>query len=414
MQQNPNGMLVDRDEMLALFDRLDQEGHADERGFYLSGWNRNSPYTVDRIGRGLDLHVEAVCISTIGGTQPARLSQYLAQTRRGGRNNDGLIQRFGLLVWPDVSPTWENVDRKPDKYAAAKALKVFERLDGMDWRAVGAKRDIGFGGEEEGLPYLKLSERTHSILAGWRTQLELRLRSGENDPMMESHLAKYRKLVPALALIIHLADAEDGAVGEVGPSAWSRRSSGRPTWRRTPSAPTRRAISRPPPRLRPSSARSAAARHGGHCQNCQKPPFLQFWQWGPLRAFPSHRPSRSLAPRHNARGWRHCLNCQKYMQRACTAYPRTTNRKGKQMTDTKDETTRFDRMAVRAEILIPAVHRMLADGHSFEEMGATLRTHADLVEGKVDPAEEAGNRTLAEEVAKAFAEEGVPFKYHHH
>jgi hypothetical protein len=84
------------------------------------------------------------------------------------------------------------------------------------------------------------------------------------------------------------------------------------------------------------------------------------------------------------------------------------------MTDTKDETTRFDRMAVRAEILIPAVHRMLADGHSFEEMGATLRTHADLVEGKVDPAEEAGNRTLAEEVAKAFAEEGVPFKYHHH
>lgn len=217
MQQNPNGMLVDRDEMLALLDRLDEEGHADERGFYLSGWNGNSPYTVDRIGRGFDLHVEAVCISTIGGTQPARLSQYLEQTRRGGRNNDGLIQRFGMLVWPDISPTWENVDRKPDKEAAAAAFKVFERLDAMDWRAIGAKRDMGFGGEEEGLPYLRLSERAHATFVEWRTQLELRLRSGEIDPMMESHLAKYRKVVPALALIIHLTDAGEGSVNEVGP-----------------------------------------------------------------------------------------------------------------------------------------------------------------------------------------------------
>ena len=39
MQQNPNGLLVDRDEMLSLLDRLDEEGHSDERGFYLSGWN---------------------------------------------------------------------------------------------------------------------------------------------------------------------------------------------------------------------------------------------------------------------------------------------------------------------------------------------------------------------------------------
>jgi hypothetical protein len=76
-----------------------------------------------------------------------------------------------------------------------------------------------------------------------------------------------------------------------------------------------------------------------------------------------------------------------------------------------DET---ERMAARAEILIPAVQRMLADGHSREEIAATLRVHADLIAGKTDPVEEAGNLKLAEEVAKAFAEEGVPTKYHHH
>jgi hypothetical protein len=85
------------------------------------------------------------------------------------------------------------------------------------------------------------------------------------------------------------------------------------------------------------------------------------------------------------------------------------------MTETNtDDTARFDRMASRAEILIPAVQRMLADGHSREEVATTLRVHADLVEGKTDPAEEAGNRRMAEEIAKAFAAEGVPTRYHHH
>jgi hypothetical protein len=81
---------------------------------------------------------------------------------------------------------------------------------------------------------------------------------------------------------------------------------------------------------------------------------------------------------------------------------------------TTDDTARYDRMAARAAILVPAIQRMLAEGHTHEEVAATLRVHADLVEGKVDPAEEAGNKKLAEEIAKAFFEEGVPTAYHHH
>jgi hypothetical protein len=46
----------------------------------------------------------------------------------------------------------------------------------------------------------------------WRTDLEKRLR-GDLHPALESHLAKYRKLVPGLALIFHLADHGVGPVG---------------------------------------------------------------------------------------------------------------------------------------------------------------------------------------------------------
>jgi len=111
LQQNPNGLLVFRDEIVSLLRGLDQEERASERGFYLTGWNGNSSYTFDRIGRGLHLTIESVCLSMLGSAQPGTIADYLAQAIRGGRGADGLMQRFGLLVWPDISPDWKFVDR---------------------------------------------------------------------------------------------------------------------------------------------------------------------------------------------------------------------------------------------------------------------------------------------------------------
>ena len=46
----------------------------------------------------------------------------------------------------------------------------------------------------------------------WRTGWERRLRASEWHPALESHFSKYRKTVPALALISHLADGGAGPV----------------------------------------------------------------------------------------------------------------------------------------------------------------------------------------------------------
>jgi putative DNA primase/helicase len=212
LQQNPNGLLVFRDEIVSLLSSLDQEERASEKGFYLTGWNGDSSYTFDRIGRGLHLSVERVCLSMLGSTQPGRISDYLCQAVRGGRGDDGLMQRFGLLVWPDISPEWKHVDRQPDKNARTTAFDVFDRLDKLDWHAAGAKRDRGHDGDEEGLPYLRFNIDAYDAFVIWRTDLEKRLR-GDLHPALESHLAKYRKLVPGLALICHLADGVTGPVG---------------------------------------------------------------------------------------------------------------------------------------------------------------------------------------------------------
>jgi putative DNA primase/helicase len=213
LQQNPNGLLVFRDELVSLLENLDQEEHATQRGLYLTGWNGNSPYTFDRITRGLHLSIDAVCLSILGSSQPGRISQYLSRAIRGGRFDDGLIQRFGLLVWPDVSREWRHVDRRPDRAAREAAYAVFQRLDQLDWRDIRAQRDRGSTGDEEGLPYLRLGIDAYDIFVAWRIKLENAVRLGDMHPALESHLAKYRKLVPGLSLICHLVDANTGPVG---------------------------------------------------------------------------------------------------------------------------------------------------------------------------------------------------------
>lgn len=211
---NPNGLLVHRDEMVSLLKSLDGEEQADARGFYLTGWNGNSSYTSDRIVRGFNLHIPGVCLSLLGSTQPGRIAEYVSHAVKGGGGDDGLIQRFGLLVWPDTNGTWRNVDRWPDSQAKQTAFRVFESLDRLNIEAIGAQRDTGMDGEPEGLPYLRFETEALALFTDWRTDLEARLRGGDLHPAMESHLAKYRKLVPSLALTLHLANGGTGPVSE--------------------------------------------------------------------------------------------------------------------------------------------------------------------------------------------------------
>ncbi len=205
---NPNGTLAYRDELIGLLKSLDKEGNEGARGFFLSAWNGTEGYTFDRIGRGLNLRIEACCLSLLGSIQPTVIGTYL-RLAVAGAGDDGLLSRFQLLVWPDIAGEWRNVDRWPDTAAKAAAHRTFERLDTLDPSTIGAMA------EDAGIPFLRFDETAQGLFSEWRVGFERRLRSGNEHAAFESHLAKYRKLVPALALLIHLADQAGGAVGEV-------------------------------------------------------------------------------------------------------------------------------------------------------------------------------------------------------
>ncbi|MCP4600905.1 MAG: DUF3987 domain-containing protein [Proteobacteria bacterium] len=208
LRQNENGLLVFRDELVSLLMGLDREDMSDARGLFLSGWNGYSPYVCDRIGRGLNLHVKAVCISLLGSTQPGRISDYIRRAVQGGLGDDGLLQRFSLMVWPDNQGDWKDNDISPNGKAARTAFETFEALCRINPGSIEAQRD-----EPDGLPYLRLNAAALEIFVEWRTDLERRLR-GDLHPALESHFSKYKKSIPALALITHLSDRGVGPVSE--------------------------------------------------------------------------------------------------------------------------------------------------------------------------------------------------------
>ena len=99
LSDNPRGLLIYRDELIGLLSSWDQEGRESDRTFFLEAWNGYGSLTSDRIGRGT-VHTENLCVSIFGNTQPAKLIRYLYQAIRGA-DNDGLLQRFQLLIYPD-------------------------------------------------------------------------------------------------------------------------------------------------------------------------------------------------------------------------------------------------------------------------------------------------------------------------
>lgn len=211
---NPQGLMLERDEIMGLLRDLDKPEKGDFRAFMLETWDGAGSFTVDRIGRGFNLHVPAMCLSMIGTTQPGRIKDYVRDALRGGGGDDGLVQRFSMAVWPDATGEWRNVDRWPDGAAKNAAWAVFDRLDKLTASDVQAEQDTDMDGNPEGVPFLRLADEALELFTEWRAELEGRLRSGDLHPAMESHLAKYRKLVPALALICHLADNGAGPVTE--------------------------------------------------------------------------------------------------------------------------------------------------------------------------------------------------------
>ena len=202
LSQNPRGLLLYRDELIGLLTTWDKIGHEADRSFYLEAWNGDDSKTTDRMGRGTT-HTKNLCISILGSTQPDKMLSYFHQTLFGFCN-DGLLQRFQLLIYPDEVKNWTLIDKKPNITAQKEAASIMKELATMNFCEYGAIQE----GDET--PYFCFTEEAQQFFYTWVTDLECEKLRAEEEPIFIDHLAKYRKLMPSLALIFHLINVASG------------------------------------------------------------------------------------------------------------------------------------------------------------------------------------------------------------
>jgi hypothetical protein len=109
-----------------------------------------------------------------------------------------------------LEPVYVHVSRVELGGEPPRAVEIFQRLNTLAPGAVGAEELT-----PEELPFLRFDAAAQELFDAWRADLEHRLRAEEDHPVLLSHLAKYRSLLPSLALILHLIDGVD--TGRRGP-----------------------------------------------------------------------------------------------------------------------------------------------------------------------------------------------------
>lgn len=206
MQENPHGLLTFRDELTGWLRAMEREGHEQDRAFHLESADGGKPFTYDRIGRGR-VEIASATQGVLGGIQPGPFREYMSASVRGGVGNDGLMQRFQLMVWPDPRHDFRYVDRRPDQQAMDCARGAMERLAALPEVIPGAE-------SMRGKQVLRFDAEAQATWDAWYPALMRRLRSADLPEALAGHLGKAARTCAALSMVLHLADGWVGLVND--------------------------------------------------------------------------------------------------------------------------------------------------------------------------------------------------------
>ncbi len=192
LAENPRGLVLVRDELTGWIAGLNRDDRQQDRAFWLEAFNGDGDFRYDRISRE-SIFIPSNTVSLLGGIQPSKLLPLLL-AQRDGSGDDGLVERFQLMVYPDIK-SFIYKDRKPNVEKREKAYQVFSSLDG-----------IGYCDLETDRPVLKFDNEAQELFSDWYCNLMTRVSGNDINQRLESHLGKYPSLMPSLSLIFHVAE----------------------------------------------------------------------------------------------------------------------------------------------------------------------------------------------------------------
>ena len=184
LEENPEGIMLEVDELSSSFVRLSKDDNADERGLYLSGFNGGIQYPYDTVKRGT-VFIPSLLLSIFGGIQPSRIKRFLNEARTGYQD-DGMLQRFQGVVYPDRNSR-KLEDRPASVFLVNGIVELFSNLDCLPLDTL-----------------LRLDDSAQQLFDEWRNE------TAENAQLLghpyEAHLVKSYEFVASLAVYLYLAE----------------------------------------------------------------------------------------------------------------------------------------------------------------------------------------------------------------
>jgi len=198
LAQNPNGLLMMLDWLSGFFLQMELTGHNVDKSFYLSASDgHNSSYS-DRITRRT-VRLSNILMSVLGGMTPASLASFLLNPAIDASSADGMMQRFQLAIYPDKPSALVSIrdtDRYPDLETEKAALGVFRAFH--TYRA-----STSLEVNQNGVPFVRFDKTAQEVFFVWHDDLQLRMNANSLHDAMRSHLAKFPRLMPALAFLFY-------------------------------------------------------------------------------------------------------------------------------------------------------------------------------------------------------------------
>jgi hypothetical protein len=198
LNANPGGLLLTPGDLSGWLKRLTQAGREGERDFFLRCWPGDGPGFDYDPSTGAPLHCDVPTLSVLGWLTASARARLLAPSTGAG-SADELLARFSLTVCPAPALGPVAGDAHPDEAARERVARLFARLD----EAVRA-----LAPHPDGDAALGFDPEAQAFADRWREGLEARVAEAE-DGVLTRHLAAQRRVMPALALVLHLAETAD-------------------------------------------------------------------------------------------------------------------------------------------------------------------------------------------------------------
>lgn len=181
LPKRSNSLLLVKNELSDWLQRVKRVEDKMEREFFLKGGNGYHS--------SLSSWFQEQTLSILGRMDLSKLQKYLQENTQEYAE-DGLLQRFQLLVYHEHPVERESIIRGPNLLARESVSAILHEIDSLA-NSFGVNRSA-----------ISFSESAQDVFNDWLLELEYKIRLSKiSHPAYLFHLQKYRSLMPSLALI---------------------------------------------------------------------------------------------------------------------------------------------------------------------------------------------------------------------